>query len=569
MEASRVKRFLSGLALMLVATSGFAQVPKIATAIHGRKDNAAIDVIVQFLTPPELRHWEKILAHGGTVKEELKFIKALHASVPASQLDDLSQDPEVTYISPNRPIQAALNNATAAVLANYPWGLGLDGQGVGVAVIDSGVHMVEDLRTVSKDNSRVRYNFDTIGGGTDDLYGHGTHVAGIIAGNAAASSCPNCDTQLQGVAPNAHILNFHALDQNGEGTDTSVINAIYQAIAVKDEHNIRVMNLSVGRPVYESYTQDPLCQAVEAAWNAGIVVVVAAGNDGRDNSFNNNGYGTINAPGNDPYVITVGAMNTMGTPDRGDDVMTTYSSKGPTAIDHIVKPDIVAPGNKVISLQAQGSTLVTEYPANIPPVGYYYDGNGQRPSPNYFTLSGTSMATPVVSAAAALLLQSRPWLTPDQVKAHLMRTAYKTFPQSTTITDSGVTYTIQYDVFTVGAGYLDLQAAFSEPYWDRRDLSAKSPTAVYDAATNSVYFVKDSSELWGNSAMWGSSTVWGANAFVGSQSAMWGSSALWGSSAMWGSSTTDAFSALWGSSAMWGSGTSTPDPMSVAINGDN
>src|SRR5580704_9865832 len=92
--------------------------------------------------------------------------------------------------------------------------------------------------------------------------------------------------------------------------------------------------------------QDPLCQAVEAAWKAGIVVVVAAGNDGRDNSQGTNGYGTITAPGNDPYVITVGAMNTMGTPDRSDDVMTTYSSRGPTAIDHIVKPDIVAPGNK-------------------------------------------------------------------------------------------------------------------------------------------------------------------------------------------------------------------------------
>jgi serine protease AprX len=564
-----VKRFLGVLALMIAATPMFAQAPKIATAIHGRLDNAAVDVIVQFMTPPELRHWQKILAHGGTVKEELKFIKALHASVPASELDNLSQDSEVTYISPNRPIQAALNNATAAVLANYPWGLGVDGQGIGVAVIDSGVHMVEDLRTVAKDQTRVRYSFDTIGGGTDDLYGHGTHVAGIIAGNAAASSCPNCDTPLQGVAPNAHILNFHALDQNGEGTDTSVINAIYQAIAVKDQHHIRVMNLSVGRPVYESYQQDPLCQAVEAAWNAGIVVVVAAGNDGRDNSFGNNGYGTINAPGNDPYVITVGAMNTMGTPDRSDDIMTTYSSKGPTAIDHIVKPDIVAPGNKVISLQAQGSTLVTTYPDNIPPVGYYYAGNGQRPSPNYFTLSGTSMATPMVSAAAALLLQRHPWLTPDQVKARLMRSAYKSFPQFSSITDSGVTYTIQYDVFTVGAGYLDLQAAFTEPHHGDSNGSAKSPTAVYDAKTNSVYFVQDSSALWGSSAMWGSSAVWGANAFVGSQSAMWGSSALWGSSAMWGSSTTDAFSALWGSSAMWGSGTSNPDPMSIAINGDN
>jgi serine protease AprX len=250
-------------------------------------------------------------------------------------------------------------------------------------------------------------------------------------------------------------------------------------------------------------------------------------------------------------------------------VMTTYSSKGPTAIDHIVKPDLVAPGNKVISLQAQGSTLVTEYPANIPPVGYYHDGNGQQPSPNYFTLSGTSMATPVVSAAAALLIQRHPKLTPDQVKARLMKSAYKTFPRYTTITDAGTTYTIQYDVFTVGAGYLDLQAAFSEPQRGDQKLSAKSPTAVYDPATKSVHFVRDSSALWGSSGMWGSSTVWGANAFVGSQSAMRGSSALWGSSAMWGSSTTSAFSALWGSSAMWGSGTNTPDPMSVAINGDN
>ncbi|HXM20581.1 MAG TPA: S8 family serine peptidase [Terriglobales bacterium] len=564
-----MKRFLFGLALMVVGTSGFAQVSKIAKPLHGRRDNDATDVIVQFTSVPGARHREKILARGGTVKDDLAFIKALHASIPASRLDDLSEDGEVTYISPNRPIRSALNNTTGAVLANYPWSLGLDGEGVGVAVIDSGVRAVEDLRTVTKERSRVLYNFDAIGGGTDDLYGHGTHVAGIIAGNAAASSCPNCDTQLQGVAPNATILNFHALGQNGAGTDTSVINAIYQAIQVKHQYNIRVMNLSVGRPVYESYKQDPLCQAVEAAWNAGIVVVVAAGNDGRDNSFNTNGYGTINAPGNDPYVITVGAMNTMGTPDRGDDVMTTYSSKGPTAIDHIVKPDIVAPGNKVISLQAHGSTLAKEYPANVPAVGYYHDGNGQRPSPNYFTLSGTSMAAPVVSAAAALLIQRNPRLTPDQVKARLMKSAYKTFPRYTTITDSGTAYTIQYDAFTVGAGYLDLQAAFSEPQCGDQKLSAKSPTAVYDRATKSVHFVRDSSALWGSAAMWGSSTVWGANAFVGSRSTMWGSSALWGSSAMWGSSTTGAFSALWGSSAMWGSGTNTPDPMSIAVNGDN
>jgi serine protease AprX len=351
--------------------------------------------------------------------------------------------------------------------------------------------------------------------------------------------------------------------QNGQGTDASVIAAIYQAIAVKNTYNIRVMNLSLGRPVFESYKVDPLCQAVEAAWKAGIVVVVAAGNDGRDPYTN--GYATITAPGNDPYVITVGAMNTKATPDRGDDVMTTYSSKGPTAIDHIAKPDLVAPGNRVISVLG-GNTLVHAYPQNIPSKDAY----GKEISQNYFSLSGTSMAAPVVSGAVALLLEQNPRLTPDQVKARLMKSAYKNLPQYTTIIDSGRTFFIQYDAFTVGAGYLDIQAALSST--DLATLSAKSPTVTYDPVTKNVYFVSDSSAIWGSSAMWGSA-VWGANVFVGSKSAMWGSSALWGSSAMWGSNTTQGFSAMWGSSSLWGSsamwGSTTPRAMDIMINGDN
>lgn len=261
-----------------------------------------------------------------------------------------------------------------------------------------------------------------------------------------------------------------------------------QAIQLQSRYNIRVINLSLGRAVYESYQQDPLCQAVEAAWKAGIVVVVAAGNDGRDNSQGTNGYGTITAPGNDPYVITVGAMNAMGTPDRSDDVMTSYSSKGPTSIDHIVKPDIVAPGNQVVSLQASSqATLVQAYPGNKPPLGLYVNqGNLSKPSPSYFTLSGTSMATPVVSGAVALLLQQNPQLTPDQVKALLMATAYKTFPQYTTITDGSQTFLIQYDVFTVGAGYLDVQAALSSAMVAPTTLSAKSPSVTFDPTTNSA-----------------------------------------------------------------------------------
>src|SRR5262249_14280505 len=152
---------------------------------------------------------------------------------------------------------------------------------------------------------------------------------------------------------------LRVLDKNGNGTESAVINAIQQAINLKSKYNIRVINLSLGRPVFESYTLDPLCQAVEQAWKASIVVVVAAGNQGRNNSAGTNGYATITAPGNDPYVITVGAMKTMGTPSRSDDLIASYSSKGPTLYDHVVKPDLVAPGNRLVSLYTASLTLAS------------------------------------------------------------------------------------------------------------------------------------------------------------------------------------------------------------------
>src|SRR6185437_11161102 len=178
--------------------------------------------------------------------------------------------------------------------------------------------------------------------------------------------------------------------------DSGVIAAIAKAIELKTQYNIRIINLSLGRPVSESYMQDPLCQEVEAAWRAGIVVVVAAGNGGRDNSQGTDGYATITAPGNDPYVITVGAMKTMGTPTRSDDLIASYSSKGPTLIDHVVKPDIVAPGNKTVSLLASRTLVVSNSTnANLVPYNYYQSTNSTSPSANYYRLSGTSMAAPM------------------------------------------------------------------------------------------------------------------------------------------------------------------------------
>src|SRR5262249_5464531 len=195
-------------------------------------------------------------------------------------------------------------------------------------------------------------------------------------------------------------------------------------------------------PAQDSYTIDPNCHDGEAAWKAGITVIVAAGNNGRSNYSATEGYGTINSPGNDPYVITVGAVSQHGTDLRSDDTIASFSSKGPSLVDHIAKPDIVAPGNGIVSLLASGSTLDTNFPQfevapnPVQSCDAFNVCSTTTPQSQYFVLSGTSMATPVVSGAAALLLQQNPHLKPDQIKARLMQTAWKGLPQFSTAMDT-------------------------------------------------------------------------------------------------------------------------------------
>lgn len=313
------------VALCFLGGSASGQSGKVSPDLD-RGATEALNVIVQFRQQPSMSQHGRVLRNGGLLRRELNSIRGAAYSLPASSLADLADDPEVVYISPDRPLAGSLDLTAAAVNAAAAWQAGYIGTGIGVAVIDSGVSTHDDLMHVSH---RIVYNQDFVGGGTDDHFGHGEHVAGILAGDGFDSTCGvgypshNCTRAFKGIAPGANIINLRALDQNGEGTDSGVIAAIGKAIQLKSTYNIRVINLSLGRPVYESYAVDPLCQAVEAAWRAGIVVVVAAGNNGRV------GYGTINAPGNDPYVITVGAMKTMGTPQRSDDLVASYSSKGP------------------------------------------------------------------------------------------------------------------------------------------------------------------------------------------------------------------------------------------------
>ncbi|HEX3683571.1 MAG TPA: S8 family peptidase [Bryobacteraceae bacterium] len=415
---------------------------KLANELTTVDPATTVDVIVQYKVQPTNEHFSRVHFLGGTDKRRFSRIPGAAFTLPAGALQELVKDPDVAYISLDRKVRSHLDLSAAAINAAVAWSSNYAGAGIGVAVIDSGINsQIQDLGNANgqtdpahsrviwaenflvpaanPDGSRNNAHYQT-----NDGYGHGTHVAGIIAGNGFLSSGPSTTTTYKGIAPAANLIDLQVLDANGEGQDSTVIAAIEEAINLKSKYNIRVINLSLGRPVYESFAQDPLCQAAEQAWKAGIVVVVAAGNDGRDNTVANGGYGTINAPGNDPYVLTVGAMNAKFTPFAGDDVITTYTSKGPTMVDHIVKPDLVAPGNHISSLLDNNAYLPRTYPQNIVnPLAYQTQAGGQR----YLILNGTSMATGVVSGAVADLLTANPNLTPDQVKAVLMLSASKQF----------------------------------------------------------------------------------------------------------------------------------------------
>lgn len=564
------RTFLTMCALILSASLAFAgphnSHNKMSKDLQAKNSAGLVNVIVQFNQVPTARHHQKVLNRGGKLNRVLGRFKGAAYRMPASMVADLANDPEVRYISPDRPVHGASAGSASAVLdyhnesINAPaaWALGLDGTGVGVAIIDSGIASVSDLNATN-----LVYSQDFTGDPNNsaaDVYGHGTHIAGIIAGNGSASTGPTDFYTFQGIAPNASLINLRVLDANGEGTDSEVIAAIQTAIQLKSTYNIGVINLSFGRPVYESAALDPLCQAVEQAWESGIVVVVAAGNYGRDNNAGTNGYGTITAPGNDPYVITVGAMNTEGTADRTDDVPASYSSKGPSLFDQIAKPDLVAPGNLITSLYTPADTLNQEYPGNEIPFSLYSTVGGSAPSGAYFQLSGTSMAAPMVSGAAALMLQQTPTLTPDQVKARLMKTAFKGLTQSTTAVDAstGQAFTEQADLLTVGAGYLDIQAALANT-----DLapatagSALSPIVAIDTNGDVVLLVNASSVLgnnsdgilWGTGAIWGDGILWGTGS-VNSDGILWGTNIVTSDGILWGTQVVNMDGILWGTGSL-------------------
>jgi serine protease AprX len=257
--------------------------------------------------------------------------------------------------------------------------------------------------------------------------GHGTHVASI-AGNADYDVYGN----VYGVAPNAALVGIKAFDAEGKATYADVIRGIDWALQVKDQINLRVLNMSFSGPARSYYWEDPLNQAVMKAWQAGIVVVASAGNNGPDPM-------TIGVPGNVPYVITVGAMTDNYTEsDSSDDKLATFSAAGPT-FEGFVKPEIVAPGGHLSGLMAFDTQIVQEHPE-------FHDGG------KYFEMSGTSQAAGVVSGVAALILSQDPSLTPDEVKCRLMDSAHAAF------NDKGE---LAYSVFQQGSGVVNAKSALA------------------------------------------------------------------------------------------------------------
>ena len=559
-----------GLVLLLATGLAFAAPPaarqnarssKIASELSGLLTKAkqgsantqTVRVIVQYKNVPAKAHYSAMQSRGGRLHLQLHFIRGAAFTIPVNALAALEADPEVASVTIDHPLSGMDDLTNAVTGVSSAWNAGFTGAGIGVAVIDSGINDSHpDLWDATHTKSRVLYHQDFTGtartnssGANYDLYGHGTHVAGIIAGNGYLSA-----GRYAGVAPQANLIDLRALDANGGGTDSTVIAAIQQAIALKNVYNIRVINLSLGRGIPVSYTQDPLCQAVEAAWNSGIVVVVAAGNLGRLSVYGSNGFGTITAPGNDPFVITVGATKANGSSYFAAETKASYSSKGPTTYDHVVKPDLVAPGNAIVSLAARGATLESAYGSDLV--------TGTDGQAGYFKLSGTSMATPVVAGAAALMLQEHNTLTPDQVKARLMKTASKMglFSTSSYVPHLLMSFLDSYDLFSVGSGVLNVQAAVSN-----NDLapatqgSALSPSAIYNAQNGTVSLVYGNSTVSTNSVVWGSSVVWGTSVVWGS-SVVNGNSVVWGSSLPWNNNLLSAFSVVWGSSTGNASATS-------------
>jgi serine protease AprX len=493
-----------------------------------------------------------------------------------SALESLAGDPDVDTLSGDVPVRPFMSVSNASTQANKvragTWGLlglgaiaGVNGSGITVAVVDSGIspHAALSKKVIAN------VSFVTGDPSTVDTFGHGTHIAGIIAGQGGPASYV---TPLYngGIAPGAQLVNVRVLGDEGTGYTSDVIAGIDWVIANASTYKIRVINLSLGHPVTEPAETDPLCDAEQRAVSAGLVVVASAGNAGKT-ADGHEILGGITSPGNSPYAITVGAINTHGTVDRSDDTVDTFSSRGPTRFDLAVKPDLGAPGNKIVSLEASKSYLSSSYS------WLHVAGTGTNA---YMELSGTSMAAAMVSGAAALLLDAAPGMSPAQMKIALQ--AGSSYMRDGGLMGAGAgsanfwnSRQGQASLLSTLLGLLGLggSSASGATYWDGGTMTSRlyagTGIRLLSTVLAPLAFLNPSLLNWGdlnllglgnplaaiapNPLIWGSVASW--NNVSRSNQILWGDTIYdpQGEQILWGdSSTTEDNQILWGDSVIGG-----------------
>lgn len=352
-----------------------------------------------------------------SVQYEFASVSCCSAELTANAIEQLLQENQhIKKMHGDRKVTVFLDIASPSLhtdILNYS---GLTGEGVTIAIVDTGIYPHPDL--IRPTNRIVAFQ-DFVNHRTSpyDDNGHGTHCAGDAAGNGYAFK-----GKYKGPAPNAKLVGVKVLDRTGSGSLSAVMAGVQWCIEHKAAYGIDIISMSLGSQAVQSAETDPMVKMVEKAWDSGIVVCVAAGNEGPDSK-------TIASPGTSKKVITVGAMKDQNTIGRSDDTLAEFSSRGPT-VDGWVKPDLLTPGVNIISLRSPRSYLDKQYKSN-------------RVGNHYFSLSGTSMATPICAGVAALVLQKYKGLSPDEVKQKLLDGAE----------DWGLPPNVQ------GKGYLNAQKA--------------------------------------------------------------------------------------------------------------
>lgn len=482
---------------------------------------------------------------NGTVIREIPLIGAVLLELDSESLLALADDSAVARMSLDAKVSGAMHVARESVGADQLAtlsGTGYDGRGVVVAVLDSGVKFdhkdiekftpalknsekdaYRDFTTKLKDSVKSRWSgnmehkdrtvcldFTDPSEKGKDKYGHGSHVAGLLGGSGYSYYDKAGSHAYSGIAPSCTLLSMRVLDDLGSGYSSDVIDAIGFAVFNQDVLDIRVMNVSLGHPVFESYMTDPLALACAAAVEAGIAVVTSAGNHGQAEF--GAAYGTITSPGHAPWVITVGATNTHGTVARSDDTIASFSSCGPTPIDGMIKPDLVAPGCGIVSVGAKDSYIDSNYDLMI--------SAGYGLNTHYMKMSGTSMSAPIVSGTLACMFQANPSLTPSAAKAILMYTAQK-MTEPNILAQGAGSLNAEGAVRLAAAIQQNSDTVAEGSFW----LDALSPAAaigMLDPYTN----IGGEVAYWGSAIIWGDGFLWGGGITAGNTN-IWGDGFLW------------------------------------------